>query len=161
MNKQLGRQIYVSIVVAGLFLPSVIGIIVVLVIEPAELAKLFVASARSLILIGLFNAIPFVVFSKLLRGWWSRTERSEAEPSVVLKHKYGLVFAAIAGLSSILYVHINTWISIVKVLPGSSTAPISFILAPIYGIIAIGLGYGLGMFIAKIQEIIMKSKGQI
>lgn len=157
MRQDIVGYIYKGIIATGFLLPLIIAAAVVLVIEPAELIRLLLTTATSFILIGAFNAIPFVVYAKMLKSFLG-------QPDIVtinenrLKQKYGLFFAAILGICVIVYFHIYTWISIVKVLPGSSTSGIAFLLLPVYGLFSIVMGYGLGFLVARMQVLLTKNK---
>jgi len=155
MNEHQLRRISAGILIVGFLLPSVIALIVMLILEPTEVARLFASSAMTFILIGLFNAIPFAVYVKILKSTIGIAQNNLLNDGQ-LKHKYGLIFAAIAGLSVIVFVQINTWIGMIKLAPGASTTGIAFLYLPVYGVIAILLGYGFGVLIVKMQTLIFK-----
>jgi hypothetical protein len=157
MNDRRLNNIYISILIIGFLLPSIIASIVILLFEPADVVRLFVSSARTFILIGLFNVIPFAVYVKMLKSFMVRANDNISSKDQ-LRHKYGLIFAAIVGLNIIIYIQVTTWIGMIKLVPGASTAGIAFLLLPVYGLFAVVLGYGFGMLVAKVQAFISKNK---
>ena len=147
--------IYKGIIVTGFLLPLLIATVVVLAIEPAELMRLILSSVMTFVLIGVFNAIPFVVYAKMFKSYCDQPDEVTLSEAV-LKQKYGLFFAAILGLSIIVYFQIYTWIGIIKVAPGSSTSGIAFLLLPVYGLFSIVVGYGIGFLVVKAQRLLTK-----
>ena len=150
MRQDTAGYIYKGIIAIGFLLPLIIAAVVVLAIEPAELIRLVFSSMMSFVLIGAFNAIPFVVYAKMMKSYLERPDKTTLNEAV-LKQKYGLFFAAILGLSILIHFQFQTWISIVQVEPGSSTSVIAFLLLPVYGLFSIVVGIGFGSLAVRLQ----------
>lgn len=137
-----------GIIILGIFLPLIVESVVTIILDPKDFLNIFSSFFLSLILIGLLNDIPFIVFAFLVRSLWNRPEAEKFQD--FFKHKTGVISAGIISIGSILYINIGVWISIMRVLPGSSTSVIVYAFLPIYGVIAILVGYGCGWFVGKI-----------
>jgi len=137
-----------SIIIGEILLPFLVSIAVEIVSDPREAYNLrFIFLSPSFFLIGLLNDVPFILLAFLVRSLWHRPKDEKYKD--FLRHKAGVIGAGVISISLILYINISIWISIVLLLPGFSTAVISYIFLPIYGIIALLVGYGLGRIVYK------------
>ena len=109
--------------------------------------SLLFASGHNLFLLGLINAIPFVVFAFLTR-WRYRLSASE-EPNSFRPHKWGVIFAGLAVLAMTLFVQLVVWLDVFNPKGGSSTAVIAFVFLPFYALALMPVGYLAGFLLGK------------
>lgn len=107
--------------------------------------SLLFASGHNLFLLGLINAIPFVVFAFLTR-WRYRISASE-EPNTFRPHTWGVIFAGLAVLAMTLFVQLVVWLDVFNPKGGSSTAVIAFVFLPFYALALMPVGYFVGWLV--------------
>lgn len=129
-------------------MPLIVESVVVIIFNPKDFLNILMSFFPSLILIGLLNDVPFIVFAFLVRSLWNRPEVESSQD--FFKHKVGVFGAGIIGIGFVLFINVSVWISVALILPGFSTSAIAYDFLPIYGIIAILVGYGSGRLIGKI-----------
>ncbi|MBI5051042.1 MAG: hypothetical protein HZC11_09305 [Nitrospirae bacterium] len=93
------------------------------------------------IFIALLNDIPFIILAFFIKHSCHNLKTPQ---------KTAIACAGVLSVSLNLIINIDVWKGIVLHLPGSSTAAIVYIFLPIYGIIAMMVGYGVGWLIGKI-----------
>lgn len=141
-------QVFWGIIIIGLFLPLIVELAVELIFDPKHFISTLLSLSPSSILMGVFNAIPFIVFAFLVRSLWHRPEHETFQ--LFFKHKSGVLGAGIIGIGFILLVNINVWVGAVLTLPGFSTSGLVYMFIPFYGIVAILIGYGIGYVVGRI-----------
>lgn len=137
-----------GLIILGILSPLIVESVVAIIFASQDFFSMLRSIFPSLMLIGLLNAVPFIIFAFLVRSLWQRPEVET--PQDFFKHKGGVIGAGVVGIGLVLFVNISIWTSIALMLPGFSTAVIAFIFLPVYGIIGILIGYGSGRLIGKI-----------
>ena len=131
----------VRILVESFFKPDQIGRIL------ARFPELLFASGHNLFLLGVMNAIPFVVFAFLTR-WRCRMSGAE-DPKAFFPHKLGIIVAGLAVLGISLFIQLVVWADVFSPKGGSSTAVIAFVFLPFYAMALMPVGYLVGFLIGK------------
>lgn len=143
MPKSYARWWFWGLIVLGALIPFIVSAIMEITYNPDLGVRFYLGD----ILLALVNDIPYILLAFLAKYIWQ--EHSKIAQNILL-HKIGVFFAGGVSISFNLYVNIGTWRGIAQHLPGSSTAVIVYVFLPIYGIIAMLIGYVLGFFIGKI-----------
>jgi hypothetical protein len=146
-NRHFKRWFW-GLIILGILLPLIVESVVAIIFASKDFFSMLKSIFPSLILIGLLNDVPFIIFAFLVRSLWHRPEVETSQD--FFKHKGGVIGAGLVGIGFVLFINISIWLSVTLMLPGFSTAVIAFIFLPIYGIIGILIGYGSGRLIGKI-----------
>ncbi len=143
-----------GIILLGLVLPWIVRTAVEAFFRPdqigwilARFPSLLFASGHNLFLLGLINAIPFVVFAFLTR-WRYRLSAAE-NAKTFLPHKWGIILAGLTVFAMTLFIQLVVWMDVFKPMGGSSTAVIAFVFLPFYALALMPVGYLVGFLIGK------------
>ncbi|MCI0406350.1 MAG: hypothetical protein L0Z48_03150 [candidate division Zixibacteria bacterium] len=114
----------------------------------ARFPELLFAPGHNLFLLGLINAIPFVVFVYLTR--W-RYRLSVAEDAKTFRpHKWGTIAAGLVVFAMTLFIQWVVWMDVFNPKGGSSTAVIAFVFLPFYALALMPVGYLAGFLLGKV-----------
>ncbi len=135
-------------------LPWIVRILVEAFFKPDQIVRiltrfpqLLFSSGHNLFLLGLINAIPFVVFAFLAR-WRYRLSAAE-DVKTFLPHKWGVIFAGLTVFAMTLFIQLVVWMDVFNPAGGSSTAVIAFVFLPFYALALMPVGYLVGFLIGK------------
>jgi hypothetical protein len=114
----------------------------------ARFPSLLFAPGHNLFLLGLINAIPFIVFAFLTR--W-RYRMSAAEGAKTFRpHKWGIVGAGLVVFGMTVFIQWVVWADVFNPAGGSSTAVIAFIFLPFYALALMPVGYLVGYLLGRV-----------
>ena len=113
----------------------------------ARFPELLFASGHNLFLLGVINAIPFVVFAFLTR-WRYRLSAAE-DAKTFCPHKWGIIGAGLTVFAMTLFIQLVVWMDVFNPAGGSSTAVIAFVFLPFYALALMPVGYLVGFLIGK------------
>lgn len=110
---------------------------------------LLFASGHNLFLLGLINAVPFVVFAFLTR-WRYRMSAME-NAKTFRSHKWGVIGAGFVVFAMSLFIQLVVWMDVFNPKGGSSTAVIAFVFLPFYALALMPVGYLVGWFLGRVS----------
>lgn len=155
------RKNFWGVILLGFVLPWIVRISVEAAFKPNEIGRilarfpeLLFASGHNLFLLGLLNALPFVVFAFMTR-WRYRMSAAE-DPKTFLPHKLGVIFAGTTVLALTLFIQLVVWMNVFSPKAGSSTAVIAFVFLPFYALALMPVGYFVGWLIGGVLARRMK-----
>ncbi|MGH8005098.1 MAG: hypothetical protein ACRECJ_10300, partial [Limisphaerales bacterium] len=111
-------------------------------------------SGHNLFLLGLLNALPFIVFAFLTR-WRYRMSAAE-DPKTFFPHKLGIILAGTTVLALTLFIQLVVWTDVFSPTGGSSTAAIAFVFLPFYALALMPVGYLVGWLVGGVVARRMK-----
>lgn len=158
-NPQLhfSRKIFWAIILLGLVLPWIVRMGTEIFFHPdrtervlAEFPKLLFAPGRNLFLLGILNAIPFIIFAFLTR-WRYRISAGQT-PNDFFPHKTGVIGAGLVTIGLSLGIHLFVWIPIFGPGHAASTSVILFMLLPFYSLASMPAGYLFGWLVGKLMK---------
>lgn len=133
-----------GLIIFGASIPILVGLTTELLYNPELGLRFYMGD----IFIGPLNAIPFIILAFLVKYIWL-DPKIQSSPNL-FQHKSGIICAGIFTICFNLYINIDVWKGIALNLSGSSTAVIIYVFLPIYGVITILVGYGIGILAGKI-----------
>jgi hypothetical protein len=110
--------------------------------------SLLFAPGHNLFLLGLINAIPFVVFAFLTR-WRYRLSAAE-DAKTFRPHKWGIAAAGFVVFAMTLFIQLVVWMDVFNPQGGSSTAVIAFVFLPFYALALMPVGYLVGYLLGRL-----------
>lgn len=153
-ESQYLKFLFWGFVVVGAILPLVVRVAAEVLFGPTSLLEVTrllpheLLPPYNLLLIALLNDIPFIALFLLAKSHLK--ESNMLDFKIYFLRVASVVGSGIALFGISLFIQIIVWSSTFRRVPGSSTGPILLFVFPIYGFIAILIGYGIGRFLGKV-----------
>lgn len=144
-------------IILGAILPLIIRVLSEIILTSAGFLEVIssllyelIAPGHNLLLISVLNDIPFTFLALLSRSRLGKL--NDQNLPIHIQDIAGVIGGGIAILAISLFLNTLVWYYLFIDVPvrGISTAPLLFIASPVYGIIAMGIGYFVGEHIGKL-----------